>query len=158
MTPVKVHLARPWHFRLLVTLLLALLAAAALAITQPASHADASTRSTSYWALKWAERQAGAWYCWGGTGGCYDCSGLVMEAFAHMGYSLPRTTEEMLASGRIYQIPASVRRQGDLAFFGTGHVELVTRHGTFGALDSGTRVGWHTITVWWHPTSYWRIR
>jgi hypothetical protein len=80
-----------------------------------------------------------------------------MAAFAHEGYGLPHSTYSMLASGRIYQIPASHRRQGDLAFYGSGHVELVTRHGTFGALDPGTRIGWHRPSGWWHPTSYWRI-
>ncbi len=155
----KVRLACPWQFRLLVTLVLAVLALAALAIVQP-GRADASVRSQSYSALKWAEGKAGCWYAWGGTSCAqgFDCSGLVMSAFSHVGYGLPRTTEEMLASGRIYQIAASQRRQGDLAFFGTGHVELVTRHGTFGALDTGSRVGWHAITSYWHPTSYWRIR
>jgi cell wall-associated NlpC family hydrolase len=107
----------------------------------------------------WAERQAGKWYCYGGTGpGCFDCSGLVMEAYAHAGIALPRTTYGMLASPKLIRIPASARRRGDLAFYGSGHVELVTARGTFGAAAPGTRVYWHYPSVWWHPTMYFRVR
>ena len=108
-------------------------------------------------ALRWAERQAGKWYCFGGTGGCFDCSGLAMEAYAHAGISIPRTTYGMLASSRLRQIPASKRKRGDLAFYGSGHVELVTARGTFGAAAPGTQVGWHHPSVWWHPTMYFRV-
>jgi cell wall-associated NlpC family hydrolase len=108
-------------------------------------------------ALRWAERQAGKWYCFGGTGGCFDCSGLVMEAYTHAGISIPRTTYGMLASARLRQIPASQRKRGDLAFYGSGHVELVTAHGTFGAAAPGTRVGWHHPSAWWSPTMYFRV-
>lgn len=155
--PVK--LAHRWHVRLMIALAAALLALGILALTAPAPHAQASVRSSSWSALKWAEGQAGKWYCWGGAGpSCYDCSGLVMAAYSHMGYGLPHSTYSMLSSGRIYRVSAGQRRQGDLAFFGSGHVELVTRHGTFGALNSGSRIGWHAITAYWHPSSYWRIR
>jgi hypothetical protein len=81
-----------------------------------------------------------------------------MAGYAHEHYYLPHSTYSMLASGSIYQIPARARRQGDLAFYGSGHVEFVTQRGTFGALESGTRIGWHRPNAWWHPTSYWRIR
>ena len=147
-----------WPARILF--LLAALVALALATPQP--HAQASAhpaRSTSIAALKWAETQAGCWYTYGGTS-CsegYDCSGLVQAAFDHEGYSLPRTTEEMQASGRIYQIAASQRRQGDLVFWGDPayHVMFVTRHGTFGAQQTGTQVGWQPL---WGAPTFWRIR
>lgn len=110
-------------------------------------------------ALRWAERQAGKWYCYGGTGpSCFDCSGLVMQAYAHAGIRLPRTTTEMLSSSRLRRVPARDRQRGDLAFYGSGHVELVTGMGTFGAADSGTRVGWHHPNQWWHPTMYFKVR
>ena len=39
------------------------------------------------------------------------------------------------------------------------HVELVAgRKYTLGALHEGTVVGWHLLSVWWHPTMYFRIR
>ncbi len=121
--------------------------------------ASASTPPRRLVALWWAEHQAGKWYCWGGMGPtCFDCSGLVMEAYRHAGIWLPRTTYQMLASPKLRRIPASDRRRGDLAFYGTGHVELVTFGGTFGALDWGTRIGWHDPSIWWHPTMYFRVR
>lgn len=136
-----------------------MLALGIMALTASAPAAHASVRTKSWSALKWAERQAGKWYCWGGAGpSCFDCSGLVMAAYAAMGYPLPHPTYAMLASGRIYQIPSSQKRQGDLAFYGTGHVELVTKHGTFGALETGTQIGWHRPSGWWQPTMYFRIR
>jgi hypothetical protein len=110
-------------------------------------------------ALKWAEHQAGRWYCWGGTGPtCYDCSGLVAAAYQHAGISLPDNTYAMLDDPRLKPIPARDRRPGDLAFYGTGHVELVTSSGTFGALDTGSQVGWHQPNDWWYPTMYYAVR
>jgi cell wall-associated NlpC family hydrolase len=134
----------------------ALLIAGVLAPLAP-SPASASTASQRLAALRWAERQAGKWYCFGGTGGCFDCSGLVMEAYAHAGIGIPRTTYGMLASAKLHRIAASQRQRGDLAFYGSGHVELVTARGTFGAAAPGTQVGWHHPSAWWHPTMYFRV-
>ena len=137
--------------------LVAALMVLALAPLAP-TPASASTVSQRLTALRWAEAQAGKWYCFGGTGPCFDCSGLVMKAYAHVGISLPRTTYGMLASPKLVRIPASQRQRGDLAFYGSGHVELVTRNGTFGAAAPGTQVGWHDPSAWWHPTMYFRVR
>ena len=110
-------------------------------------------------ALAWAERQRGKWYCYGGSGPrCFDCSGLVMSAYRHAGINLPRTTYEMLRSKLLRRIPANKRKPGDLAFYGSGHVELVTPHYTFGALHTGTRIGYHRPNRWWHPTMYFEVR
>jgi cell wall-associated NlpC family hydrolase len=107
----------------------------------------------------WAAHQHGKWYCWGGTGGCFDCSGLVMSAYRHQGLNIGRDTIDMLDSGRLVRVGRRHVRKGDLAFFGTGHVELyVSRKYTYGALHSGTQVGWHRITQWWHPTMYFRVK
>ena len=133
----------------------ALLVAGVLVPLAP-SPASAATKPRLV-ALRWAESQAGKWYCFGGTGGCFDCSGLVMEAYAHAGISIPRTTYGMLASSKLRRIPASQRRRGDIAFYGSGHVELVTARGTFGAEAPGTQVGWHHPSAWWHPTMYFRV-
>jgi cell wall-associated NlpC family hydrolase len=109
-------------------------------------------------ALDWAEAHAaGCWYAYGGTSCAqgYDCSGLVMEAFGQgAGIWLPRTTYAMLGSPHLHWIPASQARRGDLAFYGSDHVEILTRwhRMTFGAHDSGSRVGW--ITEWMQPTYY----
>jgi cell wall-associated NlpC family hydrolase len=141
-------------------LLAALAAVFAVLVLAPLAPSPASAAATPkrVVALQWAERQAGKWYCMGGTGPCYDCSGLVMKAYAHAGIKLPRTTYGMLASWHLVRIKASQRHRGDLAFYGSGHVELVTAHGTFGAASAGTRVGWHYPNVWWHPTMYFRVR
>jgi hypothetical protein len=62
----------------------------------------------------------------------------------------------MLASSKLGH--SGNPKPGELAFFGSGHVELVTNehHTTYGALHSGTVLGWHK---WysgssWHPTLY----
>jgi cell wall-associated NlpC family hydrolase len=110
-------------------------------------------------ALHWAESQTGKWYCYGGAGPtCYDCSGLVMAAYQRAGISLPHSTYAMLDSGLLQQISKADRRPGDLAFYGDGHVELVTRYGTFGALDTGTQIGYHETSQYWQPTMYFEIK
>jgi cell wall-associated NlpC family hydrolase len=109
-------------------------------------------------AFYWARSQYGKPYIWGGTGpGGYDCSGLVMMAYRHAGINLPRTTYEMLSSWHLVRV--SVPQKGDLAFYGSGHVELYA-HGsfTFGAHDAGTIINWIQFGPWWHPTAYYRVR
>jgi cell wall-associated NlpC family hydrolase len=112
-------------------------------------------------AMDWAVRQQGCWYEWGGTGPCgdgYDCSGLVYSAYRAIGIRLPRTTYEMLASSML--VRTYHPKRGDLAFYGSGHVELVTRfrHTTFGAQEPGTRVGWHRWGGSWHPTAFYAVK
>jgi cell wall-associated NlpC family hydrolase len=84
-------------------------------------------------AIAYARSQAGKPYLWGGTGpGAFDCSGLVMEAYAAAGITIPRTSQEQWAAGPRVSSP----QPGDLVFFpgsdGTwsspGHVGLVTGH------------------------------
>jgi cell wall-associated NlpC family hydrolase len=111
-------------------------------------------------AWRWALRQRGKPYIWGGTGPSgFDCSGLVYAAYRAAGLRLPRTTYEMLGSWHLVRIPKRLARRGDLAFFGSGHVEL---YGwgpwTFGAETAGTLIGFHRMNAYWHPTMYFRIR
>ena len=104
--------------------------------------------------------EKGCWYVWGGNGPCwagYDCSGLVVDAYAHVGIRLPRTTWEMLADWQqIRPIPLSQAKAGDLIFmYGGGHVELYTGHWgiTFGAHSGGTRssfTGWSNVLGAYH--------
>jgi cell wall-associated NlpC family hydrolase len=133
---------------------------AAVAATKHHHHPRPHRRRTRRLkAYIWAAHQHGKWYCWGGTGGCFDCSGLVMSAYRHEGLNIGRDTFDMLGSGKLVRVGRRHVRKGDLAFFGTGHVELyVSRKFTFGALHSGTQVGWHRITQWWHPTMYFRVK
>ncbi len=101
----------------------------ATAAASPQASAGAARQAIAY-----AEAQLGCPYLWGGTGPCgtgYDCSGLVMEAYASAGVTIPRTSQAQWA-----QLPHVVpgdQRPGDLVFFpgadGTwsapGHVGLV---------------------------------
>jgi len=111
-------------------------------------------------AYEYAVAQAGKSYCWGGDGpSCYDCSGLVYEAYLAAGIQLPRTTYEMLDSPLLVQISRSQARRGDLAFFGPGHVEMVqNRNVSFGADTYGVPIGFTVSTPYWEPTAYYRIK
>ncbi len=117
-------------------------------------------------AMHYALSQAGKPYVYGADGpGSYDCSGLVMVAYHHAGRSLPHNTGAMLGSGKLTRISRSQVRWGDLAFFGTGHVELFahwtnkahTRGVTFGAHHSGTRIGYRFFSPGWSPTAFYRV-
>jgi cell wall-associated NlpC family hydrolase len=144
--------------RILIAAVLALAFAFAGLMATP-SHASASTTPRRLIALRWAEAHAGAPYVWGGVGPWgFDCSGLVQASWKHAGVTLPRTTYGMLGSWHLVPIPASQRQRGDLAFYGSGHVELVTAHGTFGALQLGSPVSWHHPSGWWTPSAYYRVR
>ncbi len=111
-------------------------------------------------AYEFATDQRGKWYCWGGTGpSCYDCSGLVYAAYRQVHIYLGRTTYDMLASGRLRRISPAQARRGDLAFYGTGHVELYDRgHYTFGAQNAGSQIGRQRFNSYWAPTAYYRVR
>jgi cell wall-associated NlpC family hydrolase len=168
-------------FRAVLTAVIILLApvslaepASAQALTDQAVSVHASTaqasRAAGATAAKAATVRLRAWhyalaqrgkpYIWGGTGpNGFDCSGLVYAAYRAAGIMLPRTTYEMLSSSRLIRISKSQAQQGDLAFFGTGHVELFDSGSwTFGAEKSGTVIGFHEMNAYWHPTMYFRVR
>jgi cell wall-associated NlpC family hydrolase len=109
---------------------------------------------------RYAMRQRGKPYIWGGTGPAgFDCSGLVYAAYRASGVVLPRTTYEMLGNWHLVRISKAQARRGDLAFFGSGHVELYdTSNWTYGAEETGTLIGFHRMSVFWHPTMYFRVR
>jgi cell wall-associated NlpC family hydrolase len=108
-------------------------------------------------AYNWALSQKGHPYVWGGTGPGFDCSGLVMMAYRHAGIHLPRTTYEMLSSPLLIRV--KIPQTGDLAFYGTGHVELFRKWGyTYGAHDSGTVVSLIHYGGFWHPTAFYAVR
>ncbi len=147
-------------YRLIV--IVASLALTSLAfVTLPAVAATRASKHTlRLAAYDYAVKQRGKWYCWGGTGpSCYDCSGLVYAAYRHVHVWLGRSTYDMLRSGRLIRISHAQARRGDLAFYGTGHVELFDRANiTFGAHSSGTRIGYAWANAYWHPTAYYRVR
>lgn len=110
-------------------------------------------------AMNWARAHTwGLWYSYGAAGpSYYDCSGLVMTAFKHAGISLPHSTYSMLANGHLHRV--SIPQRGDLAFFGSGHVELVSAwwHQTFGAHHTGTQIGYRTWNSYYAPTAFYRV-
>jgi hypothetical protein len=109
-------------------------------------------------AYQWAQTQEGTPYRYGSQGdGGYDCSGLVQAAYRHAGIWLPRTTGEMLQYWRLDR--ESTPHQGDLVFFGSGHVELYAdQDHSFGAEDNATGTG---LNRWWPgdwwPTAFYRV-
>jgi cell wall-associated NlpC family hydrolase len=156
------------HPRKLLSLLVATFAVALTFTAGPALAAPAhsvqdtaasrSVLPTRLRAFYWARTQYGKPYEYGGTGPHgYDCSGLVMEAYKHAGVNLPRTTTGMLGSKLLVRV--SSPQKGDLAFYGTGHVELYA-HGnwTFGAHAPGQIIGWIQWGPWWYPTAFYRVR
>lgn len=119
-------------------------------------------------ALAWARTQRYKPYEWGEAGpNGYDCSGLVYAAYQHLGVKrIARDTYGMLAQvgsvlKRVYQ-----PEPGDLAFFGTGHVEFwlgktTWGHGldyTYGAAAPGTLINHHRLWPgsWW-PTAFYQV-
>jgi cell wall-associated NlpC family hydrolase len=135
-------------------------ALAAAAAPARAAAAAAASKKLRLNAWHYAVRQRGKPYEWGGTGPHgFDCSGLVYASYRSRGVALPRTTYGMLGNWRLVRVRKSKARRGDLAFFGSGHVELYD-HGswTYGAADAGSRIGFHRMSRFWHPTKYYRVR
>ena len=72
-------------------------------------------------AARWALEQVGLPYVWGGESrgeGGFDCSGLVMAAWAQAGRTLPRVTTDQFATGT--PVDRGELRPGDLLFYDTG--------------------------------------
>ncbi|MHB1487331.1 MAG: C40 family peptidase, partial [Acidimicrobiales bacterium] len=109
--------------------------------------------------LYWANRALGKPYVYGGAGpDAFDCSGLVMWAFAHAGVSLPHSAQAQYDDTT--RVPISDLQPGDLVFYfqpvdhvgiyiGNGNMIVARHEGTnvqveniyYNGLDSGGRVG-----------------
>jgi cell wall-associated NlpC family hydrolase len=70
-------------------------------------------------------------YVWGGASpGGFDCSGLVMYAYARVGVSLPHSSYALWNMG--VSVPSDQLEAGDLVFFsGLGHVGIYMGGGQF---------------------------
>ena len=87
-------------------------------------------------AVSYAEAQVGKPYCWAGNGpSCYDCSGLMQQAWASAGVSIPRTTfaewaqlphvsRRHLKPGTLVLAPGADGTQAN-----PGHVGMYVGHG-----------------------------
>jgi peptidoglycan DL-endopeptidase CwlO len=81
-------------------------------------------------ALRWALTRLGDMYVWGAAGPTtFDCSGLVMWAYAHVGISLEHFTGDQWNEGE--HISRSQLEPGDLVFFfaDISHVGLYIGNG-----------------------------
>jgi len=81
-------------------------------------------------ALRWALSARGSPYVWGAAGpGAFDCSGLVLWAYAKVGISLPHFTGEQWNMG--IHVGRNQLQPGDLVFFypDIGHVGLYLGNG-----------------------------
>jgi len=111
-------------------------------VAPPSSHSGA---------VGYALSQVGVPYVWGGAtpGVGFDCSGLVMWAFAQVGVSLPHSSYAMWN----YGVPVSENdlEPGDILFFdGLGHVGLYIGNGEFvEAPHTGADVQISTLGGWY---------
>jgi cell wall-associated NlpC family hydrolase len=102
-----------------------------------------------------AMSQLGTPYVWGGSSpGGFDCSGLVMWAYAQVGVSLPHSSYALFGMG----VPVS-RDQlepGDLVFFdGLGHVGIYIGGGQFiHAPHTGDVVKISSLGEGWYTSAY----
>jgi peptidoglycan DL-endopeptidase CwlO len=86
-----------------------------------ATTAAAAPSSAAASAIGYARAELGKPYLWGGTGpGAFDCSGLVMQAWAHAGVAIPRTSQGQWAA--LPHITEGQLQPGDLVFY-TGALE-----------------------------------
>jgi cell wall-associated NlpC family hydrolase len=118
----------------------------------------AGTPSAVVTAIGYAADQLGKPYIWGGTGPeGYDCSGLVMMAYAAAGIGLPRTSEQQVDVGTpVYSLEQL--RPGDLLFAagsdGTasspGHVGIyIGENLVIEAPETGEKIRVIPISTWW---------
>jgi cell wall-associated NlpC family hydrolase len=90
------------------------------------------TSSKGAAAVWWAEKALGAPYVWAGSGpNEFDCSGLVMWAYGHVGVSLPHSSAEQIGYGQ--RVGRAYLQPGDLVFFGSPihHVGMYVGGGSF---------------------------
>jgi peptidoglycan DL-endopeptidase CwlO len=82
-------------------------------------------------AVQFAYDQLGCPYVFGGTGPCndgFDCSGLMMQAWASAGVSIPRTSYEQMSE--LPAVSTSELQPGDiLGFAGNSHVGMYVGDG-----------------------------
>jgi cell wall-associated NlpC family hydrolase len=102
--------------------------------------------------VAFAYAQIGKPYAWGATGpGSYDCSGLVMAAWASAGVTIPRDTYGQWAG--LPHVSESQIQPGDLVLYDSeGHVAMYVGGGSIiDAPHSGANVekvamsGWYSL-------------
>jgi len=104
-----------------------------------------------------AMRYLGVPYVWGGASPSgFDCSGLVMYAFAQVGISLPHNTVAQWGYSNAVSVPRDELQPGDLVFFaGLGHVGIYAGGGQFiHAPHTGDVVRIDSLGGGWYSSEY----
>jgi hypothetical protein len=118
----------------------------------------------------WGRRQIGERYVFGANGpNSWDCSSFVAGMYAHIGITLPRTSESQRQWARKngFRVKPSQARPGDLVFTDTwrgpnrvGHVMVVYNPATHRSLEArGAGVGFYHYTDFagHHIYEIWRV-
>ncbi|MFD7652644.1 C40 family peptidase [Actinosynnema sp. NPDC059797] len=79
-------------------------------------------------AIEFTRQQLGEPYLWGGNGpDAWDCSGILVKAFAAAGVKIPRVANDQYMSGGAH-LPVREAKAGDLIFWATNPAQPVTVH------------------------------
>jgi cell wall-associated NlpC family hydrolase len=79
-------------------------------------------------AIEFTKQQLGEPYLWGGNGpDAWDCSGILVKAFATAGITIPRVANDQYHSGGAH-LPVRDAQPGDLIFWATDPNDWVTIH------------------------------
>ncbi|WP_158849368.1 C40 family peptidase [Saccharothrix deserti] len=79
-------------------------------------------------AIDFTKEQLGEPYLWGGNGpDQWDCSGILVKAFAKAGVKIPRVANDQYMAGGAY-LPVREAKAGDLIFWATNPANPVTVH------------------------------
>lgn len=139
------------------TLTLGLTAESDTAQAAPAAVTKAAAKTKAQRALDYAKTRKGKNnYRYGAAGPSkFDCSGLTQWAYKKAGVSIPRTSGQQRSSSKTVHVSRYSARQGDLVFWGTGHVELLVRvykskgkwyTQTFGAGSRSSGIRYRTVS------------
>ncbi|MEU5693776.1 C40 family peptidase [Actinosynnema sp. NPDC020468] len=78
--------------------------------------------------IKFMKEQLGEPYLWGGNGpDAWDCSGILVKAFAEAGITIPRVANDQYMSGGAH-LPVKEAKAGDLIFWATNPADPVSVH------------------------------
>jgi peptidoglycan DL-endopeptidase CwlO len=121
------------------------------------AHYTGPTTTQADKAVAFVFHQLGCPYTYGATGPCsvgFDCSGLVMSAWASAGVSIPRDTYEQWAA--LPHIPLSAIQPGDLLYYnGIGHVAMYVGNGMIiDAPETGEVVRELPMDTSWYADSF----
>ena len=115
------------------------------------------TGSQADTAVAFVFQQLGCPYSYGSTGPCgsvFDCSGLVMQAWAAAGISIPRDTYSQWAA--LPKVAESAIEPGDLLYYsGLGHVAMYVGNGMIiDAPSEGQPVRELSMSTGWDAGSF----